>query len=450
MTRLLSLIFLLGASSPAIADEPVERRLHVSMANASSFLWNDWNRFQENYHPNYAVDGDPQTAWVEGVEGNGTGEWIRLPVTELESTSAVRLRIQSGYQKSKNLFRANARPKTITVELSPSKTTKQFELKDARGWQEFTLGQPAGPLRAVTIRVDAVYAGTRYKDTCLSDLELYATSSAVENPSYERSKRERLLAWKQSRVEAARQFKNQKRGASPISPTGYRTRYVEAQEAKDCGDDRFCELLTREELTEEDRALLKKAKTLMSAPDAYFRPAQAVSKSKQPLPPVDGLIGLDVYTLGELGYIEALTLPKDQGFLNRETIGFFETKDQTPASAAYLEHGVKGCGKMKPYEAKKLSWVHTEKDSEGREVLSALLLFMCAKVESREGFYIARIPQLLVFGPQGRLRVHASWDQPAVLQWRGSEQNPRMAAAHKLYYRGHMTSYVEVVRTASR
>ncbi len=449
MIRFVAIASILCTTSSALADEAVERRLHVAMSNASSFLWNDWNRFQENYHSNYIVDGDPKTAWVEGVEGDGIGEWVQLPVTELDATTEVRLRIQNGYQKSKNLYRANARPKIITVELTPSGATKQFELKDERGWQEITMEQAKGPLRAVTIRIGAVYPGTRYTDTCISDVELYATSSAPENPSFERSKRERLLAWKKSRVEAARRFKNQKRGSSPIAPTGYRTRYIETGE-KACGDDRICALLKRDELSDEDRSLLRKARVLMTEPDAHFRPAQAISKSKQELPPVDGLIGLDVYTLGELGYIEALTLPKDQGYLNRETIGFFDTKDQTPASSAYSEQGVKGCGTMKPYQAKRLSWVHTEKDSEGREVLSALLMFMCAKVESREGFYVARIPQLLVFGPNGRLRVHAMWDQPAVLQWRGGEQNPRMAAAHKLYYPDHMTSYEEVVRTASR
>src|SRR5688572_22276739 len=99
----LSLVFL--ANWPAVAfAEPVERRLHVDQAAASSFLWNDWNRFQENYHPLYIGDDDPKTAWVEGIDGNGEGEWIRLAVSELEGATRVRLRLRSGYHKSKSLF----------------------------------------------------------------------------------------------------------------------------------------------------------------------------------------------------------------------------------------------------------------------------------------------------------------------------------------------------------
>ena len=82
-------VLLALSAGSAHADEGIERRLHVATANASSFLWNDWNRFQENYHPNYVADGDPKTAWVEGADGNGEGEWLKLPLTELANTTAV-------------------------------------------------------------------------------------------------------------------------------------------------------------------------------------------------------------------------------------------------------------------------------------------------------------------------------------------------------------------------
>ena len=38
-----------------------ERRLHLVSAEASSYLVNDWNRFQENYLPLYIDDDDPHT-----------------------------------------------------------------------------------------------------------------------------------------------------------------------------------------------------------------------------------------------------------------------------------------------------------------------------------------------------------------------------------------------------
>ena len=77
-----------------------ERRLHPDRATASSFLWNDWNRFQENYHPLYLVDDDPKTAWVEGVAGHGDGEWVKVHTTRVAAVTKVRLRLRNGYHKS--------------------------------------------------------------------------------------------------------------------------------------------------------------------------------------------------------------------------------------------------------------------------------------------------------------------------------------------------------------
>jgi hypothetical protein len=50
-----------------------ERRLHVAAAESSSYLINDWNKFQENYLPLYVGDDDPRTAWSLKTEGIGNG-----------------------------------------------------------------------------------------------------------------------------------------------------------------------------------------------------------------------------------------------------------------------------------------------------------------------------------------------------------------------------------------
>src|SRR6185312_7841553 len=80
------------------------RPLRSASASATSFLQNDWNRYQENYHPSYVLDENPATAWVEGVDGYGEGQSLTLPLSPLSSARALRLRIWNGYQKSKDLF----------------------------------------------------------------------------------------------------------------------------------------------------------------------------------------------------------------------------------------------------------------------------------------------------------------------------------------------------------
>jgi hypothetical protein len=176
------------ASTGALAA-PTERRLHTDNVDASSFLWNDWNKFVENYHPNYLADDDPATAWVEGAKSTGAGEWVRINVTPLDHTTKVRLRIRNGYQKSKDLWKANARVKDVTVRLLPSKAEKKLKLEDKDGWQELTLEQPKGELKAVELAVGSVYEGTKYTDLCISDVQVLATSETADNPAFEKSKR---------------------------------------------------------------------------------------------------------------------------------------------------------------------------------------------------------------------------------------------------------------------
>ena len=48
--------------------------LRSAEATATSFLQNDWNQYQENYHPSYVLDENPATAWVEGAKGFGEDE----------------------------------------------------------------------------------------------------------------------------------------------------------------------------------------------------------------------------------------------------------------------------------------------------------------------------------------------------------------------------------------
>src|SRR5688572_1931840 len=69
-------------AAPPAAGPAKERRLHVASAEASSFLVNDWNKFQENYLPLYVGDDDPKTAW--SLKTEGIGEWLRVHVTQME------------------------------------------------------------------------------------------------------------------------------------------------------------------------------------------------------------------------------------------------------------------------------------------------------------------------------------------------------------------------------
>ena len=53
-------------------------------------------------------DKDVTTAWVEGVKGDGIGEYVLIVQ---ENTFPGKIHINNGYQKSESLFFKNCRPK---------------------------------------------------------------------------------------------------------------------------------------------------------------------------------------------------------------------------------------------------------------------------------------------------------------------------------------------------
>jgi len=67
-----------------------------------------------NYGGHNLFDDDSTTAWVEGAKGQGMGEYVIFKTDEYYPES---IRINSGYQKSKRLFKMNSRPKTLHMSL---------------------------------------------------------------------------------------------------------------------------------------------------------------------------------------------------------------------------------------------------------------------------------------------------------------------------------------------
>ena len=98
------------------------------------------------------------------------------------------MKIRNGYQKTPKLFEANSRAKELTVTLLPSKKTVDVTLTDTQGWQEIVVEQPAGPLEAVELKVKSVYAGKKYDDLCISDVQLFVTATSSDNPAFEKQR----------------------------------------------------------------------------------------------------------------------------------------------------------------------------------------------------------------------------------------------------------------------
>ena len=204
-----SAVWLAGAT-PSHAAAPEWRLLRHTEVEATSFLQSNWNKYSENYHPNYAADDDPTTAWVEGVDGHGEGQVLRLPTSVIKEARAVRLRIRNGYQKSAGLLAANSAPRDVQVMVEAGgRTVAQAAatLERKMGWQEVVVPLPAGVgVSAVAVRVDSVHPGSKYKDTCISDVQVYVDTDVPYRAAIEAARLQRLQAWTAERRKTAAYF----------------------------------------------------------------------------------------------------------------------------------------------------------------------------------------------------------------------------------------------------
>jgi hypothetical protein len=427
-----SLIVAAALVVPATAGAaPVERRLHSSSLEASSFLWNDWNKFQENYHPNYVADDDPKTAWVEGAANSGAGEWIRINVTDLDKTTKVRLKIRNGYQKSKGLFAANARAKDIVVRLLPSKTEVKATLTDKDGWQEVAVSQTAGKVRAVELAVTSVYEGKKYADLCISDIQVFATSETPDNPAFEKSKRKELLAWRSARVAAAKLFAKRKVDL-PIH-TGYKATVTDKEVGCNaCEIAAMITAATADPGFKEWKATLAIAATTAADLEKLPR-GQLAPTSKQSLPEVDGLVAVYLENVQNQWYPEdGLHLPliDSVSAMFADQLRVLDVKDKTTPSDF--------AGEDKKCKGDDMTWVKRvpAADKSGPDVVQAVLVGRCGMLEERDGSYRASGWELLVYGAEGRLELVIANGMIDGYRWATEDGKPMVVGGRSMLGQG--------------
>ena len=432
----------LALAAPAAA-KPLERRLHSDSIDASSFLWNDWNKFVENYHPNYVADDDPATAWVEGAKSSGAGEWLRIQVTPLDKTTQVRLRVRNGYQKSKDLWKANARAKAVKVRLLPGKVEKLVTLADADGWQEIVVDQPSGQLRAIELAIDSVYEGTKYADLCISDIQVFATSDTPDNPAFEKSKHDNLMSWRSARLAAAKLVASKK-----LEQPTYPAYEVEQKStSQEWISDGRAALLAE---AAKDPAFAKEWKDALAAAAALeknlasMKRAQIAPANQAKLVEVDGIqIGgiFDMLT-GQGAYprSDALRVPM-LGLVSAmfaDQLRVLDVKDDL--TIAQFQKAPKGCGVD-------TAWVSRTQPKEGPSRVTALAVGRCARMESRSGPYIGRTVELMIYDATGKLVLLVGTGHVEGYRWTEDGGKPMLAGGRALVWENG--TFVEAKRRAA-
>lgn len=121
-----------------------------------------------SYRPTNLVDGDLATAWLEGADGPGIGEWVEFHLAGQVVLS--RIEIANGYQKDDDRYWGNGRVKSLAIEYSTG-TTQLVDLVDTTDFQ--TVIPTRQPVEWVKLVLVSTFPGEVWEDTGLSEVRMY-------------------------------------------------------------------------------------------------------------------------------------------------------------------------------------------------------------------------------------------------------------------------------------
>ena len=141
-------------------------KLEVKSVKASSVLPATKNI---SYKPENLLDGDIATAWVEGANSSGTGEWLEFKFAEPVEIHSID--IYNGYQKpatsKRDPFKVNQ--SVARLRISFAGKTSEHAIKDERGGQTIELdGTVTSSLK---LEILAVHESKGDPDCCVSEVE---------------------------------------------------------------------------------------------------------------------------------------------------------------------------------------------------------------------------------------------------------------------------------------
>jgi hypothetical protein len=153
-------------------NEGLIQRHHIEVTCSSTLIDKD-NKFL--YDIDNIFDNDDNTAWVEGAEGDGIGEWVQFDFDK--EYKVGRIDIISGYSKSRAIFKANNRIKNLELIFSDGSKIS-LDLKDTMDLQQIKIEPRV--TKSIKFVIKDVYKGSKYKDACISEMKLWESAKEVD------------------------------------------------------------------------------------------------------------------------------------------------------------------------------------------------------------------------------------------------------------------------------
>lgn len=172
--------------------EPALYDSHIELTDGTSSYLIEKGKPKDLYLPRKAIDNDINTAWVEGKDGDGIGEFILIRLANMRPIKFIKL--MPGYAKNEKLFFENNRPKELKIiifqmdykqidvlkqenDIKKYKIVFQWnhELQDKRQFQQIDLPDYSklllkNPPIWMAIIIKSVYKGTKYTDTAIAEI----------------------------------------------------------------------------------------------------------------------------------------------------------------------------------------------------------------------------------------------------------------------------------------
>lgn len=145
---------------PSPSDSPTDGPLKITASASSVRLAVQAN----TYYPSNAIDGKRSTAWIEGVDGPGIGEWLRFDFDR--EIKLHRILIQPGYFKSPSIWVQNNRLATVKAQFSDG-SSRELNFDDRMESQKIDVGSIR--TRWVRLVIESVHYGTD-PDTAISEV----------------------------------------------------------------------------------------------------------------------------------------------------------------------------------------------------------------------------------------------------------------------------------------
>ena len=115
------------------------------------------------------IDGDKTTTWTEGVVGYGSNECVTYKFDKEFVFHGIS--IKNGYQKSEELYYKNGRVNVLRI-VDGKGEEHYINVPDTEDRNNIDFDKPFSS-DVVTVYIDSYFEGSRYEDTCMSELWFY-------------------------------------------------------------------------------------------------------------------------------------------------------------------------------------------------------------------------------------------------------------------------------------